>query len=101
MSDGGPEGITKQGARETVDDRVQSAVEVGEADACNKQLGDQIVGLAVLGLKYLDEHPTQACQDTWQKADGEHQTDYPNCSDCLLYVLLFAYMPFEEMAGNS
>lgn len=43
VADGALDRIKKHGAWEKVNDRVQSAVEVGEANAHHKELGEQIV----------------------------------------------------------
>lgn len=54
VADGTLEDVTKHGAGETVDDRIQSAVEIGESDGQLKALGEQHVGFAVRGVEILD-----------------------------------------------
>ncbi len=54
----------------------------------------------VLGVEILDEHPTQACEDTWHEADAEHQTDHPYRSDSPPYSLLLVHPPLMQVAGN-
>lgn len=101
-ADGALESITKHGAGETVDDRVQSAVEIGEGKGHHKALDHQLVGCAAASVDPLDVHRPQACDDTWYETDGEHKTDHHYCSDGPLYVILLTANPqFTQRAGNT
>ena len=99
--DGTLERVPEHGAGEAVDDGVQGAVQVGEADRQAEELGQCLVALAVVWPGLLVNDRQQAGKHAGCKAHKEHRHDDPHSPDGTLHLALSVHVALAQAAGNA